>query len=63
MLFQYFRFTINKDIVYENNKNFNFMKYINLNYIVNKLNRKFVLNYVYMFEKIQLFKLIENKNR
>ena len=29
---------INKNIVYENNENFNFMKYFELNYVANKLN-------------------------
>ena len=59
ILFQYIRFTINFNIVYDmklnvnensnKNENFKFKAFLNFDYVVDKLNRKLILEYVYMF--------------
>ena len=57
ILFKYIRFIINFDIIYDeklnNNENimFKFETFSNLNYVVNKFNKKSIFDYVYMFEK------------
>ena len=52
---RYIRFIINKNITYENNENHKFVKYFDFDYVVNKLNWKFVLTYVYTIVKNSIF--------
>ena len=59
ILFQYVYFTIDLDIIYEiksnvnessnNNESFKLKTFSNFDYVVDKLNRKSILEYVYMF--------------
>ena len=59
ILLQYVRFTINLDIVYKmksninenlnNNENFKFKAFSDFDYVVNKLNKKLIFEYIYMF--------------
>ena len=59
ILLQYVRFTIDLNIIYEmklnvsknlnNSKNFKFKIFSNFDYVVDKLNRKSIFEYVYMF--------------
>lgn len=47
-LLRYIRFTVNKSIVYENSENSKIIEYFDSDYAADKLNRKFILEYVYM---------------
>ena len=59
ILFRYVHFTIDFDIVYEmksnvnkssnNNKSFKFKAFLNFDYAVDKLNKKSIFKYIYMF--------------
>ena len=59
ILLRYVRFTINFDIVYKmklninensnNNRNFKFKTFLDFDYAADKLNKKSILEYVYMF--------------
>jgi len=49
-LFKYLCFIVNKDLMYKSNKSFYFIEYSNLDYAINKVNRKFILEYVYVIE-------------
>ena len=59
ILLRYVRFTINFDIVYEmksnvnknsnNNESFKFKTFSDFDYVVDKLNKKSIFKYVYMF--------------
>ena len=37
--------------MFDNNKNFKIVEYFNFNYVVDKFDRKCILNYVYMLKK------------
>ncbi len=52
---RYVRFIINLSITYEVNKSIKLIKYFNLNYILNRLNRKLILAYIYMFNEDLVF--------
>lgn len=45
---KYVRFIIHKNITYKNNKNLKFVEFSNFDYVVDILNRKSILTYVYM---------------
>ena len=61
ILLRYVRFTIDLNIVYEiklsvnessnSNKNSIFKTFSNFDYVVNKFNKKLILEYIYMFAK------------
>ena len=59
ILFQYVRFTIDFDIIYKikssvnessnNNESFKLKTFLDFDYVVDKFNKKLILEYVYMF--------------
>ncbi len=52
---RYVRFIINLNITYEINKSIKLVKYFNSDYILNKLNRKSILVYIYILNKELIF--------
>ncbi len=50
-LLQYIWLIINFKIMYELSESQDLLKYFNFNYVSDKLNRKFILNYVYLLKK------------
>ncbi len=59
---RYVRFIINLNITYEVNKSIKLIKYFNLNYVLNKLNRKLIFVYIYILNKELVFKWIKNRS-
>ncbi len=57
MLLRYFCLIINLKIVYKINKSLKLIIYLNLNYVLNKLNKKLILIYYYMLDKRLIFQI------
>ena len=51
ILFRYVRLTVELEIMYNISKIFNLIDYLNLNYILDKLDRKLIFEYYYIFNK------------
>ncbi len=47
-LLRYLRFIIDKELIFTSNESSYLIAYLNLNYVINKLDRKFILKYVFM---------------
>ncbi len=52
---RYVRFIINLIITYEVNESIKLIKYSDSDYILNKLNRKLILAYIYILNKELVF--------
>ena len=50
-LLRYFRSIINLNLMLDDNENFKVVEYSDFDYVVDKFNRKCILNYVYMLKK------------
>ncbi len=50
-LLQYIQLIINFKIIYELSENQDLLKYFNFDYASDKLDRRFILNYVFLLEK------------
>ncbi len=46
-LLRYFRFIVNKNLMYRSNESLHFIEYLNLDYAIDRVNRKFILEYAY----------------
>jgi len=51
VLFRYLRFIVDKELIYNNNKSLYLVTYLNSNYVANKLNRKSILDYVFIISE------------
>ncbi len=59
---RYVRFIINLNITYEINKSIKLIKYFNLNYVLNKLDRKLIFAYIYML-KVKVYYYINHRDK
>jgi hypothetical protein len=46
-LLRYLRSIVNKDLMYRSNESSHLIEYLNLDYAVDRVNRKFILEYAY----------------